>query len=354
MNKRDYVVLGLMSGTSCDGLDMMLCRIFFDHQWNYEILEFETSPYDSNEVDALKNITNLNAVELMQAHAHWGNVFGEKAKSFLNRFPNVSVDFVSSHGHTVFHQPHNGFTFQMGLGANIAVATRLPVVCDFRTTDVAWGGQGAPLVPIGDALFFGQYDFCINLGGFVNISYAINKERYAFDVCPLNIVLNEFARQLGGAYDEGGNWARSAQVHDVCLQALNALDYYQQPPPKSLGVEWVKENIYPIIERYQLSPNDAMATITEHAAIQLSNALNGWVGQSLLTGGGVFNAYFIDRLKAHTSDMELVIPENKLVHGKEALIFALLGVLRWENNYNALRSVTGAASSSTGGAIYCY
>ena len=354
MNKRDYVVLGLMSGTSCDGLDLMLCRIFFDHQWKYEILAFETSSYHSDEVDALKNVTHLTAADLMRAHAHWGNVFGQKAKTFLGRFPNVSVDFIASHGHTVFHQPHAGFTFQMGLGANIAVATQLPVVCDFRSTDVAWGGQGAPLVPIGDALFFGQYDFCINLGGFVNISYAINKERYAFDVCPLNIVLNQFARQLGGEYDDGGNWARAAQIHHDCLRALNALDYYQQPPPKSLGVEWVRDNIYPIIDHFQLSANNAMATVTEHAAIQLANALKGWVGHALLTGGGVLNTYYIERVNAHLNGMKLVIPEEKLIHGKEALIFALLGVLRWENNFNALQSVTGAKNSSTGGAIYYY
>ena len=354
MNKRDYVVLGLMSGTSCDGLDMMLCRIFFDQKWNYEILGFETSSYNATEIESLKDITNLTAVQLMQAHAHWGNVFGERASVFLKKYPEIRVDFVSSHGHTVFHQPNNCFTFQMGLGANIAVKTKLPVVCDFRSTDVAWGGQGAPLVPIGDALFFGQYDFCINLGGFANISYAINKERYAFDVCPLNIVLNEYARKLGAPYDASGNWARSAQIHQACLNALNALEYYQQPPPKSLGVEWVRSHVFPVIEQFQLSPNDALCTMTEHAAIQLANTLNGWVGRSLITGGGVLNDYFIERLKAYTSDMELVIPENKLVHGKEALIFALMGVLRWENNYNALKSVTGAVSSSTGGAIYCY
>ena len=354
MNKRDYVVLGLMSGTSCDGLDMMLCRIFFDQKWNYEILGFETSSYNATEIESLKDITNLTAVQLMQAHAHWGNVFGERASVFLKKYPEIRVDFVSSHGHTVFHQPNNGFTFQMGLGANIAVKTKLPVVCDFRSTDVAWGGQGAPLVPIGDALFFGQYDFCINLGGFVNISYAINKERYAFDVCPMNIVMNEYARRMGAPYDASGNWASSGQVHEPCLNALNALDYYQQPPPKSLGVEWMRSHVFPVIEQFQLSPNDALCTMTEHAAIQLANTLNGWVGRSLITGGGVLNDYFIERLKAYTSDMELVIPENKLVHGKEALIFALMGVLRWENNYNALKSVTGAVSSSTGGAIYCY
>ena len=354
MNKRDYVVLGLMSGTSCDGLDMMLCRIFFDQKWNYEILGFETSSYNATEIGALKNISSLTAVQLMQAHTHWGNVFGERASAFLEKYPEIRVDFVSSHGHTVFHQPNNGFTFQMGLGANIAVKTKLPVVCDFRSTDVAWGGQGAPLVPVGDELFFSEYDFCINLGGFVNISYAINRERFAFDVCPLNLVLNEFASQLGAQYDASGNWARSAQIHQACLNALNALEYYHQPPPKSLGVEWVKSKIFPIIDHFQLSPNDALCTMTEHAAIQLANTLNGWVGRSLITGGGVLNDYFIERVKAYLTDMELVTPEHSLVHGKEALIFALMGVLRWENNYNALKSVTGADSSSTGGAIYCY
>lgn len=354
MNKRDYTVLGLMSGTSCDGLDLMLCRIFFENGWKYHIIKFVTYPYSPEELTSLKLVSSLSAAELMSAHAKWGNIFGEKAREFLQSNAEVKVDFIASHGHTVFHQPNEGFTFQMGLGANIAVKTQLPVVCDFRTTDIAWGGQGAPLVPLGDALFFEDYDFCVNLGGFINISYAINKERYAFDVCPMNIVLNHYAQSLGADYDKDGQWAREGRVHEECLSALNALDYYQQPPPKSLGVEWVNAQILPKMKSHGLEGSDALATLVEHATIQLAQSLNGWVGKSLLTGGGVYNHYFIERLREHLPQMELVIPDRDLINGKEALIFALLGVMRWENNYNALQSVTGAARSSTGGAIYLY
>ncbi|MEN9333043.1 MAG: hypothetical protein RLY35_223, partial [Bacteroidota bacterium] len=186
------------------------------------------------------------------------------------------------------------------------------------------------------------------------LSYSLNKERCAFDVCPMNIVLNDFARQLGFDYDHEGNMAKSGVVNESCLKALNGLEYYQQPPPKSLGVEWVKDKIYPIINQYHLKPEDALATLTEHAADQLVMVLRGWVGQALCTGGGVLNTLFISRVRAKLTDMELIIPEQELVNGKEALIFALLGVLRWENNYNALQSVTGADCSSTGGAIYYY
>lgn len=354
MNRRDYTVLGMMSGTSCDGLDLMLCRIYFESSWKFEIYKFETIAYSERERVQLNGLTSLSAADLLKADVEWGNKFGALAKDFLFRHPEFSVDFIASHGHTVYHQPDNGFTFQLGKGANIARHSQLPVICDFRTTDVAWGGQGAPLVPIGDQLFFSDYDFCINLGGFANLSFSINRQRIAFDVSPLNIVLNAYSQRLGLEYDEDGRIARSGNVNMACYDQLNSLSFYGLAPPKSLGKEWVIQNVFPLLEKHRLSEVDAMATFTEHAAYQLARSLQGWVGKALLTGGGVYNDYFVERLQKLQPGIEFVIPSKDLVNGKEALIFALLGVLRWENNFNSWSSVTGALKDSTGGAIYLY
>jgi anhydro-N-acetylmuramic acid kinase len=355
MLERSYTVLGMMSGTSCDGLDMALTRIFCEHgKWHFEILAAETIPYQTNQQSILKSLTEVSAAELMKLHAEWGSYFGGCAREFMNQHSKQAVDFIASHGHTVFHQPDRHWTFQMGSGAALAVAAQCPVVCDFRTTDVSYGGQGAPLVPIGDRLFFPDYDFCLNLGGFANISYELNKERLAFDVCPLNLPLNKLATRLDVEFDEDGRFARQGVVNEELLKRLNALAYYQVSPPKSLGIEWLNSQFYSIVKEYNIPVVDLLATVTEHCAMQISKCVAGWSGKVLVTGGGAFNQFLLERVKFHASNMEWVVPSADLVNFKEALIFALLGVLRWELQINALDTVTGASQSSTGGAVYYY
>jgi anhydro-N-acetylmuramic acid kinase len=229
----------------------------------------------------------------------------------------------------------------------------LPVVYDFRSGDVALGGQGAPLVPIGDKLLFPEYDFCLNLGGFANISYEYKGRRIAYDICPVNIVMNAIAERSGKAYDENGDMAREGMLSHYLLTELNQLGFYKMPPdsPKSLGKEWVIKNINPLLEQYDLADNDLLHTFCEHIAYQVGKSLKGKSkGKLLITGGGAYNSYLLDRMKEHITH-DIVLPAKTTIEYKEALLFAFLGVLRTRNEVYCLKSVTGASRDSSGGVI---
>jgi anhydro-N-acetylmuramic acid kinase len=259
---------------------------------------------------------------------------------------------VASHGHTIFHNPLLHYTTQIGEGAAIAAGCGLPVVCDFRTGDVAAGGQGAPLVPLGDELLFGDYDYCLNLGGFANISMQSLNNRIAFDIVPANIILNHFANQRGKAYDPNGEIAASGQVQENLLQSLNDLAYYHIRPPKSLGREWVESEVLPLLSDTGLELEDAACTFCEHIAQQIAACLeNGPQKKMLVTGGGAFNTYLVQRITALTQ-VKLIVPDVKTVNYKEALVFAFLGLLRMQAKPNCLASVTGASHNVSGGAVY--
>jgi anhydro-N-acetylmuramic acid kinase len=257
---------------------------------------------------------------------------------------------IASHGHTIFHQPDKNFTFQLGNGASVAAATHITTVSDFRSFDVALGGQGAPLVPTGDQLLFSEYDYCLNIGGFANISFDLDGTRIAFDVCPANIVLNELALQKGLPYDEDGRLGASGIVNEPLLQKLNNLDFYRQKWPKSMGREWVDIQIMPLLSASGLSIEDQTATMYEHIAFQISNVTGNNVSL-LATGGGSKNLFLINRLKQKTS-CEVVLPDEKLIDFKEALIFAFLGVLAFNGQINIRASVTGSKQDHIGGVIY--
>ena len=274
----------------------------------------------------------------------------------INRFRKEhpgQADAVASHGHTIFHQPHLRLTTQIGDGDAIAAETGLTVVCKFRNLDVALGGQGAPLVPIGDRLLFGQYDACLNLGGIANISYETSDgRREAYDICPCNMALNYLARRKGKSYDADGMMAREGKVSQPLLDKLNALDYYHLGLPKSLGKEWFVANMLPLIETEALSVNDLLSTIVEHIAHQVAEAVKGHkVGTMLATGGGAKNKYLIARMQAHLPDCQIVVPADEIIDYKEAIIFALLGYLRLCGKNNCLSSVTGAKHDNCGGNI---
>jgi len=263
-----------------------------------------------------------------------------------------NVDFVASHGHTVFHNPAQGITLQIGDGKTINEITKLDVICDFRTPDVKLGGQGAPLVPIGDRLLFSDYSYCLNLGGFSNISYEYKGERIAFDICPVNIVLNYYANKAGVPYDKDGNIAQNGKIDIKLLNALNSISYYSAAIPKSLGFEFVEKEILPLIEKRQLPIEDVLRTFIAHICVQISACLDGnEKSKVLITGGGAFNIFLMNELSKFTKN-EIVIPSDEIVNYKEALIFALLGVLRSENEVNCLRSVTGASVDHSSGKIF--
>ena len=341
-----------MSGTSLDGLDIAYCK-FQQHSagWSFELLNSKTINYPQKLLSKLKNAPSLSGLGLANLNVELGIFFGNSCTNFITQ-NHLLVDFISSHGYTVFHQPNEGLTLQIGNGANICSLTKTPVVSNFRTMDVSYGGQGAPLVPIGDQLLFKDYDSCINLGGFANVSYFQNGTSIAYDICPVNVISNWLAEKLNLDYDKGGEIAKSGNIVLELLEQLNSLQYYSSSPPKSLGKEWVDETIIHLLDFSKYSIPDLLRTFAEHCAIQISEVLNNTKSNSaFFTGGGVFNHFLIERIKEFTNT-KIVIPNENIINFKEAIIFAFLGVLRWEKQINCLSSVTGAQKDNIGGAIY--
>ena len=348
-NDNTVTCLGLMSGTSLDGLD--LCLVSFrktDEIWQYEIIATETVPYRVDFQNKLSQIEHLSTLDFLLFHNEYGVYLGTIVSEFCKKY-SIKPEFVASHGHTVFHQPGKGMTFQIGSGASIAAVTGLPVVFDFRVLDVALGGQGAPLVPIGDELLFPQYDFCLNLGGFANISTKVNNVRVAYDICPVNIVLNHYTRKIGKDFDDGGRLAQQSETNKSLCDELNALAFYRLPFPKSLGKEWVTSDVLPLIDNYNVSIPEILHTFCDHITDQIAACL-GSNKTVLITGGGAYNHFLISMLKSKT-DSKIVIPDDNTIQFKEALIFAFLGLLRMRHEQNCLQSVTGAVRNCVGGSV---
>lgn len=340
-----------MSGTSLDGID--LAEILFDYsngKWNFNILSAETVPYSSFWKDELREAINYSEEKLDRLDFKYTEKLSEEILKFIRKHNILEIDAVCSHGHTVLHQPEKGFTYQIGNLPRISKLLGQTVVCDFRMQDVELGGQGAPLVPIGDKLLFSEYDYCLNLGGFANCSFEKDGQRMAFDICPVNIVLNKYAEKLGKDFDEDGKLAASGNLDEGLLQKLNALTFYTEKPPKSLGLEWVREYIFPLLEASEISSEAILRTFTEHIAVQLANHFSE-KASVLITGGGAYNSFLIDRLK-NIASVEVVIPSTEILEYKEALIFGLLGVLKLRNEVNCLASVTGAKKDHSSGKIF--
>ncbi len=353
MNKESYTIIGVMSGTSLDGID--LARIHFiinDEKWSFEIHESETIPYSNEWLEKLKVAVGFSKSELEKLNENYTEYLGNVIREFIDNHQIKNIDAVCSHGHTILHQPQNGFTLQIGNLPQLGVIVDETIVCDFRVQDVKLGGQGAPLVPIGDRILFSDYDYCLNLGGFSNVSFEYNKQRIAFDISPVNTVLNFYANTLGLDYDDKGQLSRSGNINTELLNELNALDYYKKNFPKSLGFEFVKEIVLPLIEKSAIPAADKMCTFTEHIAQQTALALPKKQGRLLITGGGAYNDFLIERIQFYLPDMEIIIPSKKLLEYKEALIFGLLGVLKLRNEINVLSSVTGASKNHSSGVIY--
>ena len=343
-------VIGLMSGTSLDGLDLCYTRFTYkEGRWAYEILKTESRSYPDDLKQKLATAQLMKAEEFALLHSDYGLYLGQQVKQFIDAY-NLEPDLVASHGQTIFHQPHLRFTCQIGSGAGIAAESGIDTVCDFRTTDLALYGQGAPLVPIGDRHLFGDYDYCLNLGGFSNISSEQDGRRVAYDISPVNYVLNHYTRSIGLEYDEDGKIARSGTCCPELLQALNALAFYHQEGPKSLGREWVEREVIPLTDNYGLDLKDKLATFCEHVAQQIRSHITG--GRVLLTGGGARNTYLVERMAAASPQCDYLIPDDQTIDFKEALIFAFLGALYELGMPNCLASVTGAQYDCIGGAKY--
>ena len=351
MSRKDsYIAIGLMSGTSLDGLDMAACRFWQkDGAWQFEILQAETLEYDTSRRKKLANAPSLQKYNLEKLDREFGRFLGSSVKAFIEKY-HLQPDLVASHGHTVFHRPDLAYTLQIGSGEEIRKQLSCPVVFDFRSQDVALGGQGAPLVPIGDRMLFPAYEACVNIGGFANISMEKAGKRIAWDICPANIVLNPFAQKLGFPFDNNGNLARKGKLQSALLDELNQLDFYTQKPPKSLGKEWVTEVFDQVLKTCDARPEDFLHTLTLHMAVQIAAALPKGGGKALFTGGGAYNGFLMEQIR-YNSNMEIVVPEKQLVEFKEALIFAFMGLLRLRNEVNVLASVTGACRDHSSGTI---
>lgn len=355
-----------MSGTSLDGVDIALCQ-FTQHttpdsiqnKWSYQIKFAKTYPYNEEWKNRLMFADRAGAYDLAKLHTEYGHYLGKLVKQFIaEQRIQFSIDFISSHGHTIFHQPENRITFQAGDGAAISAETGLTVICDFRSTDVALDGQGAPLVPIGDKFLFGEYTYCLNLGGFANISFDVADKRIAFDICPVNIILNKLSQLEGHSFDNKGQMAAAGNLNLELFNELNSLEYYKKSYPKSLSKEWLDKYFISVVIKYDIPTKDKLRTLIEHISYQISESLlpepcseNRAPCTVLTTGGGVYNDFLVERLKSITHK-KLIIPDKNTIEFKEALIFAFLGVLRMRNEVNCLSSVTGAKHDNIGGAVY--
>lgn len=342
-----------MSGTSLDGLDIAFCE--FEKTatgWKYSVGQSAVIRYPARLKEKLTKAHTLNALDFMELDAELGRYMGSSARKFVEK-NNLTPEFIASHGHTIFHQPHRGFTTQIGNGNAIFAETGLPVICDFRSVDVALGGQGAPLVPVGDKLLFGDHDICLNLGGIANVSADIEEERKAFDVCFCNMPLNFLMRSVGKEYDKGGEMASSGQVDEPLLGQLKDLQKSWRKKRPSLGREMFETSMVPLLKSRRIPLQNKLATCIESSAIEIVDAALQMGGKTLLcTGGGVFNSFLMSRILDHAEDkISIIVPDDAIVKFKEALVFAFLGVLRKRGEINCLRSVTGASRDNCSGVV---
>ena len=347
----EYRVIGLMSGTSIDGLDIAFCRFkLIDGKWEFTIINAETISYSDKWLLDLNTARDLVDNNLRILDIKYGVYLAESTLSFIKKYKLTGIDFVASHGHTVHHKPDEGITVQIGDGKSFSEKLSIPVINDFRTQDVNLGGQGAPLVPIGDELLFGENDACLNLGGFANISFSRNNVRHAFDICPANLVMNYVTRKIGLAYDRDGELAQSGSIDLGLLNLFNTIPYYEKKYPKSLGIEWVEKEFYPLIEK-TLRLENLLRTMVAHIVFQISKVIKeNKISSVLVTGGGAFNSFLISELK-RGSGAKIILPDSNIIDYKEALVFAFLGVLKIRNENNVLNSVTGATRDHCSGVI---
>ena len=352
MEIKEYNVLGIMSGTSLDGVDIAWIHFVKGAQWEFKILKAETFAYSILWKEKLSTALNLSPIELMELDDEYTAYLADLIKKFIDRYKIEDLDAVCSHGHTIKHEPENGLTLQIGNLPQLAELIGETVICDFRVQDVALGGQGAPLVPIGDELLFTQYTYCLNLGGFANISAHIGGDRIAYDICAVNTVFNYYAEKLGYDYDEAGKIARSGKFDAALNKHLEALTYYNLSPPKSLGIEWVNTSVLPILKDFEEDIPTIMNTFCQHIASEIvKNIKDDPEVEVLVTGGGAFNTYLMDLLQEKTS-AKIFIPASEIINFKEAVIFGFLGVLKIREEINVLSSVTGAENDHCAGLVY--
>jgi|TARA_E500000178_G_scaffold55629_1_gene51985 anhydro-N-acetylmuramic acid kinase len=348
---KEFKIIGIMSGTSLDGLDIVYVNFKLNKHWRYEIMNSKTYKYEKKWNSLLQNISKEKINSIIKIDSDYTKLLSKYIINFINEFSIKKIDFISSHGHTALHQPSRSLTYQIGNLPILAKYINQKVVCDFRVQDVQLGGQGAPLVPVGEEYLFPEYDTFINLGGFANITKRIKNNIIAYDICPVNIVFNYLSRIIELKYDKGGYIASTGKINEDLYNHLHKLTYYKQDPPKSLGVEWVDDKIHSILESFQGETiRDLMNTFSNHFAFQIAENITHQ-DKILITGGGAYNDYLIERIKNLTNS-KINIPSQKIIEYKEALIFSFIGLLRVLGINNCYSSVTGAKKDHCSGKIY--
>lgn len=361
-----YNVLGLMSGSSLDGLDLAYCSIDWQNQKvaHWELLAAETLVFSDQWKSRLRNLPSQNALIFAKTHTYFGHYMADLVQDFTQKHSIQNIDFIAAHGHTIFHNPNQRISIQIGDGAALAAKTGYTTICNFRTQDVALDGEGAPLAPLADAYLFEGYDFYLNLGGIANLSANLGNRWVAMDCCPANQVLNCLANELGAEYDDNGSWASQGKVLQELLQQVAQFDFYTQSYPKSLGNEWIRRYILPLYLQAPGSWQDKLATACEHIAIEIATCIQQIIQKENLppklykvfvTGGGAFNHYLMETIQAYCNQsqkVDLYLPDTSIICFKEALLMALLGVLRMEKVPNSLQAITGAKRDTINGAIY--
>ncbi|MEM9850303.1 MAG: anhydro-N-acetylmuramic acid kinase [Bacteroidota bacterium] len=368
MTKRTYRILGLMSGSALDGLDLAYCRFELAANRDFELLNWEieqatTLPYSESWQNRLAQLIHADARSFAETHVHYARYVGQLVNQFLADYQ-LDPDYIASHGHTIFHFPDLFYTTQIGEGAALAATTGYPVICDFRTQDVAQGGQGAPIASIADKYFFGQYDFCLNLGGIANLTAKVDKKYVAFDISGANQILNALAAEIGLAYDDKGELAAQGNLIPTLFKASNQLDFLTADYPKTLDNQWVKTQLLPIFKNPSYALKDRLHTAVQHIAYQIAAAVKKVVEQEamrkssyhfLATGGGAYNNFLMTSMQrafAQHTPVHIHVPSDTIISFKEAAMIALMGVMRIENVPNCMSNVTGAKFDTINGAIY--
>lgn len=350
-----------MSGSSLDGLD--ICYTFLEESrgaWNFNIQKAACIPYPEEWEEKLSRAIQSDTGEFLKLHTAYGRYLGEQVNQFINQFDiQHQVDFIASHGHTVFHDPGSRTSFQLGDGAGLAAITGLPVISDLRSLDVALGGQGAPIVPVGDKLLFGEFDYWLNIGGIVNMSLRKDDEILAFDVTVGNQALNALALKQGKSFDENGAMAKNGRLLIDVLGQLNNQPYFKKEPPKSLSNEEARNLVFPVLLRSPQNPEDLLRTIVQHIAEQIAAVIRKFPpskesSKVLITGGGAFNNFLVSVIEEQLQPLrvDVIVPDEQVVKFKEALVMALFGALRWREETNVISSVSGASRDSISGALW--
>lgn len=365
MKKSTYQIIGLMSGSSLDGIDLAHCS-FESHGKNlhWKLNAASTLPFSKEWTNKLLELTQSNSKTLLAAHAAFGRYLGEQVNHFLQE-QQLNCDIVASHGHTIFHYPEEQFTFQLGDGAAIAATTGIPTIDRFRAMDMAFGGQGAPVAPIVDRYLFEGYDYYLNIGGIANISAPIRDHRMvAFDIGGANQILDALAQIDGHSYDDKGKIAASGTPIPMLYDQINALPYFSESYPKSLGNDWVLDQQTSVYLQHTGKTADKLSTACKQLAYQTAKAILQIQNQEkqqksaykmLVTGGGAWNTFLIQQIRdacQKVCNLAIHIPSDEIIGFKEAILMALMGYLRMTKQNNCLATATGATQDSVSGSLH--